>query len=122
MKGHGFNGWYKDGFRWDFSLSTVTEDITLKARWTIAYNGFYAHEWKITVTPATCTEPSKKLKRCLLHGEEEWDDVFAMQNPALGHLWVNEGEQGDGWVYSETERYRVCLREGCGHRESELLE
>ena len=88
-----FGGWYKEAALtnlWDFDVDTVTEDITLYAKWDCA------HDWVFVSTVAYCTTQGADTYECSICSETEERPI-----PPLGH------DHSGGSQF--------CLRPDCDH-------
>ena len=80
------------------------------------------HSWTYDEVPATCDKAGSLTKRCEVCKEREIDVLYAQQNKALGHQWIEEGAIDDGgWTYIGLARQRTCKRDGCGKTETKQL-
>lgn len=80
------------------------------------------HSWEYDEVAATCEKAGSLTKRCSVCKEREIDALFASQNKALGHQWIEEGAIDDGgWTYIGLARQRTCKRDGCGKTETKQL-
>ena len=88
---------------------------------TIKYDcGAGIHKWKYAYTDPTCTAAGTQTQQCDLCGAREIDPLYSTlpANKALGHQWVADGEDGDGWKIVAMGQKRSCLREGCTKSET----
>ncbi len=87
----------------------------------VSYNcGAGIHKWKYAYTDPTCEAAGTQTSVCELCSMKEIDPLYSTlpANKALGHQWVPEGEDGDGWTTIALGKKRACLREGCTEVES----
>lgn len=148
LEGYKFKGWYTEeeydlvtngesATKVKTSL-IIEEDIVLYAHFektgstddgddngdensNVVYNcGAGIHKWKYAYTDPTCTAAGTQTQQCELCGAKEIDPLYSTlpANKALGHQWVAEGEDGDGWTTIALGQKRKCLREGCTKSET----
>ena len=72
-------------------------------------------EWEMVSYP-TCTENGKRVKKCTECGEILKTDTESEDMKALDHDFVEEEEKAT--CTKAGGKYKVCQREGCGHRET----
>lgn len=72
-------------------------------------------EWEMVSYP-TCTENGKRVKKCTECGEIQETDTESEDMKALDHDFVEEEEKAT--CTKAGGKYKVCQREGCGHRET----
>lgn len=80
------------------------------------------HSWEYDEVAATCEKAGSLTKRCTVCKERQIDALYAQQNKALGHQWIEEGAIDDGgWTYIALAQQRTCKREGCGKTETKQM-
>lgn len=87
----------------------------------VVYNcGAGIHKWQYAYTDPTCEAAGTQTSVCQLCSMKEIDPLYSTlpANKALGHQWVPEGEDGDGWTTVALGKKRACLREGCTEAET----
>ncbi len=87
----------------------------------VSYNcGAGIHKWQYAYTDPTCEAAGTQTSVCELCSMREIDPLYSTlpANKALGHQWVPDGEDGDGWTTVALGKKRACLREGCGKTDS----
>jgi hypothetical protein len=79
-------------------------------------DGARNHSWSSpTMIEANCTSAGKKSQACNICGAVQYDNGYESLNPALGHDY---GE----WKAIPLKLERECEREGCGEKETQILE
>lgn len=137
LAGHSFDGWYDED---DVKMRTTTkldgsvEEVVFYAKFVESAEGEGGsgtsfncakgvHNWKTIREPATCDTAGTSTRICQICNIDEIDAMYSVQNPALGHQWVEDGAIDDGgWTYIALARQRTCKREGCGKKETKQLE
>ena len=137
LAGHSFDGWYDED---DVKMRTTTkldgsvEEVVFYAKFVESAEGDSGsgtnfncakgvHNWKTIREPATCDTAGTSTRFCQICNIDEIDAMYSVQNPALGHQWVEDGAIDDGgWTYIALARQRTCKREGCGKKETKQLE
>jgi uncharacterized repeat protein (TIGR02543 family) len=106
--GYAFSGWHNGSAAWDFSVNTVTADVTLTAQWTavraftVTFSGFSDEEIGLSHEAETLSKGNWDGLTVFLSGVEDADSIW----------WYKDGETGWETGYTKYTVYASQLSLG----------